>query len=355
MFGKSKAVKVGNIIIGGDAPVTVQSMTNTDAHDFASTLRQVSELEQAGCDIVRLSVPDNDAAQVFAYLKNHGVQVPLVADIHFDYQLALAAVKAGADKIRINPGNIGAKWKVEEVASSCKSAGVPIRIGVNGGSLEKRLLEKYSSPTPEALAESAFSEIDALESVGFSDIVVSIKSSKVSDMVQACRIVSRESDYPLHLGVTEAGGEYSGIIKNSVGIGSLLLDGIGDTIRVSLTADPVREVKAGTEILKALGLAKPSVHIVSCPTCARTKIDLIKLSEKLNDAVAGIDTCGKDITVALMGCAVNGPGEAREADIGVAGGDGDALLFKKGISVCKIPEDEIVPRLMKEINALISI
>lgn len=355
MFGKTKSVRVGNLTIGGNAPITVQSMTNTDTLDFDATLRQVRALEMAGCDIVRLAVPTVEAAGAFTYLKKHGVAVPLVADIHFDYNIALASVEAGADKIRINPGNIGEKRKVEAVADACRHAGLPIRIGVNGGSLEKRLLEKYGSPTPEALAESAFSEAEALEAVGFSDIVISIKSSCVSDMIEACRIVSRGCDYPLHLGVTEAGDEYSGLVKNAVGIGALLNDGIGDTIRVSLTADPVREVAAGKEILKSLGFYGPSLNIVSCPTCARTKIDLIDLSAKFREAVAGIDTNGKDITVALMGCAVNGPGEAREADVGVAGGHGEALLFKKGEIVCKIPEVEIVSRLIKEVNELISL
>lgn len=354
MFGKTRSVRVGNLLIGGDSPISVQSMTNTDTLNFDATLKQVRALEMAGCDIVRLAVPTIEAAKVFAFLKKEGTTVPLVADIHFDYKIALESVKYGVDKIRINPGNIGEKWKVEEVANACRNAGIPIRIGVNGGSLEKRLLEKYGSPTPEALAESAFEEAEALESVGFSDIVISIKSSRVSDMIEACRIVSRGSDYPLHLGVTEAGDEYSGLVKNSIGIGTLLNDSIGDTIRVSLTADPVREVAAGKEILKSLNLYGPSLNIISCPTCARTKIDLIDLSAKFRDAVTGIDTNGKSITVALMGCAVNGPGEAREADVGVAGGNGEAILFKKGEIVCKISEDEILPRLIKEVDELIS-
>lgn len=259
-------------------------------------------------------------------------------------------MRAGADKIRINPGNIGAKWKVEEVASACAASSVPIRIGVNGGSLDKRFLEKYSAPTPEALAESALEEAEALESCGFSDIVISIKSSRTADMIKACRIVSAQSEHPLHIGVTEAGDEYSGLVKNCVGIGSLLSDGIGDTIRVSLTADPVREVEAGREILSALGLAKPSLHIVSCPTCGRTKINLIELSARFREEVKNFDTNGKDITVALMGCAVNGPGESREADVGIAGGEGDAVLFKKGQIVGKVPEEEIIPRLIHELK-----
>ena len=355
MFGKTRKVKVGDIFIGGDAPVTVQSMANTDTLDFEKTLDQTRKLRDAGCDIIRYAVPTEEAAPVFTYLKSNGITLPLVADIHFDYKIALAAVRAGADKIRINPGNIGEKWKVEEVAAACKNAGLPVRIGVNGGSLDKKLLEKYGSPTPEALAESAFAEAEALESVGFSDIVISIKSSRVNDMIEACRIVSANCDYPLHLGVTEAGGEYSGVVKNAIGIGSLLNAGIGDTIRVSLTADPVREVIAGKEILRSLGLYhKASLHVVSCPTCGRTKVDLIPLVDRFTEVSANIDTKGKDITVAIMGCVVNGPGEAREADVGVAGGRGEALLFKKGEPICKIPEDEIVPRLLAEVERIIA-
>lgn len=350
MFGKTKKVQIGNVAVGADFPVAVQSMTNTDTLDFDSTLGQVKKLADAGCDIVRIAVPSEEAAGIFAYVKKSGLTVPLVADIHFDYRIALASVRAGADKIRINPGNIGAKWKVEEVASACAASSVPIRIGVNGGSLDKRFLEKYSAPTPEALAESALEEAEVLESCGFSDIVISIKSSRTADMIKACRIVSAQSEHPLHIGVTEAGDEYSGLVKNCVGIGSLLSDGIGDTIRVSLTADPVREVEAGREILSALGLAKPSLHIVSCPTCGRTKINLIELSARFREEAKNFDTNGKDITVALMGCAVNGPGEAREADVGIAGGAGDAVLFRKGQIVGKVREEEIIPRLIHELN-----
>ena len=349
----TKKIKIGSLSIGGGAPVAIQSMTNTDTLDREATLAQCRTLEAAGCDIIRLAVETADAAQTFTYLKENGISAPLVADIHFDYKIALAAVKAGADKIRINPGNIGDKAKVAEVAAACKDARLPIRIGVNGGSLEKKLLEKYGSPTPEALAQSALNEAETLESVGFSDIVVSIKSSRVKDMIAACRIVSAQCDYPLHIGVTEAGDEYSGLVKNSIGIGALLADGVGDTIRVSLTADPLSEVEAGKEILRSLGMYKPSLHIVSCPTCSRTKIDLISLCREFRKASANIDTKGKDITVAIMGCAVNGPGEAREADVGIAGGRGEGLLFSRGEIVGKVPENEIIPTLIDYIEKLI--
>lgn len=353
MFNKTKTVRIGNISIGADFPVAIQSMTNTDTADHGSTLTQCLALQSAGCDIIRLAVENEEAASIFPYLKENGVTAPLVADIHFNYKIALAAIRAGVDKIRINPGNIGSKEKVSAVAEAAKEAGIPIRIGVNGGSLHKELLKKYGSPTPEALAESAFEEAEALESVGFSDIVISIKSSRVKDMISACRIVSAGCDYPLHIGVTEAGDEYSGLVKSSIGIGSLLADGIGDTIRVSLTSDPLREVTAAKEILSSLDLYKPTLHIVSCPTCSRTGIDLIDLCAGFRKAASGIDTKGKDITVALMGCVVNGPGEAREADIGVAGGNKEALLFKRGEIISRIGEDEIIPALIKGINELI--
>ena len=352
MSDKTKQIKIGSLAIGGGAPVAIQSMTNTNTLDLAATLAQARALEAAGCEIIRLAVENEEAAKTFTYLKERGITAPLVADIHFDHKLAIASVKAGADKIRINPGNIGSRDKVAEVAAACKAAGVPIRVGVNGGSLEKKLLEKYGSPTPEALAESAFTEAEALESVGFSDIVISIKSSRVRDMIAACRIVSENSDYPLHIGVTEAGDEYSGLVKNSIGIGALLSDGIGDTIRVSLTADPVREVAAAKEILSSLGMYKPTLHVVSCPTCSRTKIDLISLCRQFREASATLDTNGKDVTVAIMGCAVNGPGEAREADVGVAGGVGEGLLFRHGEIVGKVPESEIIPTLIAAVREI---
>lgn len=350
----SKKIAVGNIFIGGDAPIAVQSMTNTRSEDFASTLGQIKKLQSVGCDVVRMACPTEDAANIFTLAKAEGVTIPMVADIHFDYKIALAALRAGADKIRINPGNIGESWKVEEVARACKAAGVPIRIGVNGGSLEKGLLKKYGGPTAEALAESALTQADMLEGFGFGDIVISIKSSTIERMVDACKIVAANSAYPIHLGVTEAGDEYSGLVKNSIGIGSCLMQGIGDTIRVSLTADPAREIAAGKEILSSLGLLNGGIDIVSCPTCGRTKIDLISLSAKFREAIEGIDTKGKKITCALMGCVVNGPGEAREADFGIAGGDGCAMLFRHGETVCKIDEGDIIPTLLSEIERCIN-
>ncbi len=350
----TREVKVGSVVIGGTAPVCVQSMTNTDTLDFAATVSQLKRLEAAGCTIARLAVPTEEAAGVFAAAKVEGIKMPLVADIHFDYKIALASVAAGADKIRINPGNIGEPWKVKAVADACRSEGLPIRIGVNGGSLEKGLLEKYGSPTPEALAESALSQAEILEGFGFSDIVLSIKSSTVTNMIKACRIVRDASDYPLHIGVTEAGDEYSGLVKNAVGIGALLTDGIGDTLRVSLTADPVKEVIAGREILRATGLGGSYVNIVSCPTCGRTKIDLISLSGELREAVGDLDTRGKSITVALMGCVVNGPGEAKEADVGIAGGDGFGVLIKKGQVCGRVEEGNIVSTLKEEVLKIIN-
>lgn len=346
---KTRVVEAGGIKIGGGNPITVQSMTNKPAHDFDASIEQILRLERAGCDIVRLAAPDIESAEVFRLAKERGVNCALVADIHFDYKIALECVKTGADKIRINPGNIGESWKVREVADACKSAGLPIRIGVNGGSLDKKLLTKYGSPTADALAESAMTEADALESCGFSDIVISIKSSSISEMTRAARIVREMSDYPLHLGVTEAGDDYSGLVKNSIGIGSLLLDGIGDTIRVSLTADPVDEVRAGREILSSLGLnVRGGVEIVSCPTCGRTKIDLIGIGKQYKNAIADIDTHGKKLKVAVMGCVVNGPGEAREADFGIAGGDGFVLYFKNGEPQFRVEESRAVEFLVEE-------
>ena len=346
---KTRTVTAGRVKIGGGNPVSVQSMTNTPAHDFEACLSQIQRLEEAGCDIVRLAVPKEEYAEVFKIAKNAGVRCPLVADIHFDYKIALASVKAGADKIRINPGNIGESWKVREVADACRNAGLPIRIGVNGGSLDKKLLEKYGAPTAEALAESAMNEADALESCGFSDIVISIKSSTIQEMTRAARILHENTDYPLHLGVTEAGDDYSGLVKNSIGIGSLLLDGIGDTIRVSLTADPVKEVYAGREILASLGMnVGGGVDVVSCPTCGRTKIDLIGIGKQYKEAVRGIPTNGKKLKVAVMGCVVNGPGEAREADFGIAGGDGFVMFFKNGKPIKRVEEADAVNFLVEE-------
>ena len=346
----TRKIQAGNVIIGGGAPISVQSMTNTPAEDHAATVNQMLALQKAGCDIIRAAAPNEAATEVFALAKKSGVTIPMVADIHFDYKIALAALRAGADKIRITPGNIGDSWKVEEVARACKAAGVPIRIGVNGGSLEKGLLQKYGGPTAEALAESALTQADMLEGFGFSDIVISIKSSHIDRMIKACQLVAEKSYYPIHLGVTEAGDEYSGLIKNSIGIGSVLSQGIGDTLRVSLTADPKREVIAGKEILASLGLRDGGIDIISCPTCGRTKIDLIALSKKFREAIEGIDTKGKKITCAIMGCVVNGPGEAREADFGIAGGDGCGMLFEKGKQVAKLPYEELLPALLKRIE-----
>lgn len=350
----TKIIRIGGITIGGASPIAVQSMTTADPYDFEAVLSQVRRIEAAGGDIVRMTVPDEKAAAVFSVLKHEGVKIPLVADIHFDHKAAIAAAMSGADKIRINPGNIGNADKVREVATTCKILGLPIRIGVNAGSLDKKLLQKYGSPCAEALAESAFEEAEALERFGFSDIVISIKSSDVETMAEAARIVSKNSDYPLHLGVTEAGDEYTGTIKNAIGIGTLLMEGIGDTIRVSLTADPVREIKAGREILKVLGISNGGINIISCPTCGRTKIDIIGIVSKFREIADTIDPKGKNIKVAIMGCVVNGPGEAREADFGIAGGDGFAVLFKKGEVVGRLAEDEILTTLKDETLKLIN-
>ena len=349
----TRAIPVGNRTIGGDAPITIQSMTNCPAADFDGTVAQIRALEKAGCDIVRMAVPREEDAQIFTYAKKAGITLPLVADIHFDYKIALTALRCGADKIRINPGNIGAPWKVEAVARACKTAGIPIRIGVNSGSLDKKLLAKYGSPTAEALAESALTQAEKLEKYGFSDIVLSIKSSSVHKMIAACRIVARESEYPLHLGVTEAGDAYSGLVKNAIGIGSLLAEGIGDTIRVSLTADVREEVRAAREILQSLGLyEKGGIDVISCPTCGRTAIGLIALHDACKKRLSAIDTHGRTLHVAIMGCVVNGPGEAREADVGVAGGIHEAVLFRHGELVEKIAEDAIIPRLIAEIKKM---
>ena len=345
---KSRRVKVGSLFIGGGERITVQSMLNRPASDIEGSVRQAVELEKAGCDIIRAAVPDMAAVKLIEKLKEN-LTVPVVADIHFDYRLALESLEAGVDKIRINPGNIGSMDRVRAVACACKARQVPIRIGVNSGSLEKELLAKYGSPCAEALAESAMNHAALLEKCDFNDIVISIKSSDVKTMIKAYRIVAERCDYPLHLGVTEAGTHNMALIKSSIGIGSLLLDGIGDTIRVSMTDDPVNEVSAAFGILKSIGLKNDCPDIVSCPTCGRTKINLIALANEVETRLSG---CKKNIKVAVMGCAVNGPGEAREADIGIAGGDGCALIFKKGEIVCKVSENEAVDRLMEEIERL---
>ena len=345
---QTKQIHVGSVAIGGGAPVAVQSMCNTHTSDAHATIEQIARLHDAGCEIIRLAVPDQAAADALPEIVR-AAPIPVVADIHFDYRLALAAAKAGVHKIRINPGNIGEPDNVRKVAEACRERGIPIRIGVNGGSLEKRLLEKYGHPTPEALVESAFSHIRMLEDVGFGDICVSMKSSNVPLMMQAYRLMHERSDYPLHVGVTETGTEYMGTIKSAMGIGGLLCLGIGDTIRVSLTADPVREVVAAKAILKAAGLRKQGVNLISCPTCGRTKIDLIGLANRVQEA---LQDCDKELTVAVMGCVVNGPGEAREADIGIAGGDGCGVLFVHGELKEKLPYDELLPALLRYIDAM---
>ena len=344
----TRQIKVGGIPIGGGAPVVIQSMLNTKTTDVAGSLAQINALAAAGCQIVRLAVPNMEGARGFAEIARES-PLPLVADIHFDYKLAIAAAEGGASKIRINPGNIGGEDRVKAVVDVCKARNIPIRIGVNGGSLDKRLLEKYGHPTAEALVESAFEHIALLEKYDFYDTCVSMKSSTVPTMVQACRLFRSKCDYPLHIGVTETGPVRQGLMKSAMGIGALLLDGIGDTIRVSLTDDPVEEIYAAKDILKAAGLRKEGVNIISCPTCGRTRIDLIGLVNQVNDA---LKDCEKPLTVAVMGCVVNGPGEAREADIGIAGGDGWGMIFEKGEQVDKLPYEELLPALLKRIEAM---
>ena len=341
-------VKSGNVLIGNGAPVTIQSMLNTRADDIEGSVLQAKRLEEAGCQIIRAAIPDMDAVRLIPAIKD-AVSIPLVADIHFDYRLALEAVSAGIDKIRINPGNIGDEDRVKQVAHACKTHNIPIRIGVNSGSLEKEILKKYGHPTAQALCDSALYHASLLEKFDFNDIVLSMKSSDVATMVKAYEIADASCDYPLHLGVTEAGTTRMGIIKSSAGIGSLLLHGIGDTIRISLTADPVEEIYAAKDLLKAIGLKKDGITFVSCPTCGRTKIDLIGLAEQAQER---LKNCDKNIKVAIMGCVVNGPGEAKEADIGIAGGDKEGLVFKKGEILYKVPEDKLIDALIEEIDKL---
>ncbi len=344
----SRAIHVGGVSIGGGAPVSVQSMTNTPTHDVEATLSQIRALAAAGCDIVRVAVPDMAAAKAVGALKA-GSPVPLVADIHFDYRLALEAAEQGIDKIRINPGNIGAPDRVEAVAKACKERGIPIRVGVNGGSLEKDLLARYGGPVPEAMVESALGHIRLLERYGFEDICVSLKASSVPTTMRAYWLMAERYDYPLHLGVTEAGTRETGELKAAAGIGGLLALGIGDTLRVSLTADPVEEVYAARRILKAIGLRREGPELIACPTCGRTQIGLIPMAQRVEELLKTVD---KPITVAVMGCVVNGPGEARHADVGLAGGKGEGVLFKRGQIVAKVPEDQLVPGLMKLIEEL---
>lgn len=349
-----REVVVGGVRIGANAPISIQSMTNTDTHDVLATYGQVMRLADSGCDIVRITAPDVDSCATFKELKSMGVSLPLVADIHFDYKIALAAVEAGVDKIRINPGNIGSRDKVAAVVSACRERAVPIRIGVNSGSLERDILEKHGAPTAAALAESAMRHAAILEELDFHNTIISVKSSSVPTMIEANRILAEKTDYPLHLGVTEAGARERALVKSSIGIGTLLAEGIGDTLRVSLTDEPTEEIAAAREILSALKLtADEGMDIVSCPTCGRTKINLISLLAQFEERIKALGLDRKKIKVAIMGCAVNGPGEAREADIGVAGGVGEALLFKKGVTIRKIKEEHIVDELVREIMLMV--
>ena len=350
---KTREIKIGNVTIGGNSKIAIQSMTNTDTKDSNATLEQIKKLSIAGCDIVRITVPDEEAAETIKIIKESGINTPIVADIHFDYRAALKSAEYGVDKIRINPGNIGDEDRVKAVVDACKSRNIPIRIGVNSGSVEKHILAKYGSPTPEALCESALYHASILEKYDFYDTAISIKSSDVSTMIAANRLVASRCDYPIHIGVTEAGDERRGTIKSAIGIGALICDGIGDTLRVSLTADPVSEIGAAKDLLNALNVeGQCGMNIVSCPTCGRTKIDLISLSAEFEKAVKAEKLEDVPITVALMGCIVNGPGEAHEADIGIAGGKGEALLFAHGQAIGKIAESEIINRLIEEIKKI---
>ena len=345
---ETRLIKVKNVLVGGKSPVTIQSMTNTDTRDAEKTLMQIRALYNAGCEIIRCAVPDMEAAEALKIITSQS-PIPVVADIHFDYKLALKAVENGVAALRINPGNIGSKEKIKMVVEAAKASGIPIRIGVNSGSLEKDILERDGKATAKGLVESALRHIKILEELNFYDIVISIKSSNVAMMIDAYRLMSEKCNYPLHLGVTEAGTKFKGTIKSSVGIGTLLAEGIGDTIRVSLTSDPIEEITVAKEILKAVGLRKEGLEFISCPTCGRTQINLIKIAEEVEKRLEGIN---KNIKIAVMGCVVNGPGEAREADIGIAGGKGEGIIFKKGVIIKKVKEDELVSELMKEIEAL---
>lgn len=347
-MSETKQVKVGNVLVGGGAPVSIQSMLNIPASDIENSVKQAVRLEEAGCEIIRIAIPNMEAVRLIPALKEN-VKMPVVADIHFDYKLAIESVAAGVDKIRINPGNIGGTDRVKAVVDACKPKEIPIRIGVNSGSVEKEILAKYGSPTAEALCESALYHASLLEKFDYTNIVLSMKSSNVKTMVDAYKLAAEKCNYPLHLGVTEAGTERMGIIKSSAGLGALLLQGIGDTIRVSLTADPVKEIYAAKDILKALDIRKDGVQFVSCPTCGRTKIDLISIATEVENRLRD---CNKNIKVAVMGCAVNGPGEAKEADIGIAGGNGVGLIFKKGQIIRKVPEDKLIEELIKEVEKL---
>ncbi len=343
----SRQINIGGIRVGGGAPVTVQSMTKTDTRDVAATVAQIKSLEKAGCDIIRLAVPDMDAALALGKIKKQ-TKIPIVSDIHFDYRLALEAVRQGVDGMRINPGNIGAKYRIKAVVDAVRERGIPIRIGVNSGSLQKDILKKHGSPTPEALAESALRHVSILEDLDFRDIKISVKSTDVKKMIAAYRILAELTDYPLHLGVTEAGTYEMGTIKSSIGIGTLLAEGIGDTIRVSLTGDPVDEIDVGIKILKSLGIRRNGIELISCPGCGRLEIDLMKLVKDVEDRIAGLEL-PRPIKIAILGCVVNGPGEASEADIGIAGGRGKGMLYKDGKLVRSFKEGQIVDELVKEL------
>ena len=346
----SNEVKIGNLKIGGNNPILVQSMLSIPSYDIENSVKQAIKLKQAGCEILRIAIPDKDSIKLIDAIKN-AVDIPLVADIHFDYKLALESVAAGIDKIRINPGNIGNEDKIKAVAIACKNKNIPIRIGVNSGSVERKILEKYSGPTPEAMCESALYNANLLEKFDFNDIVISIKSSSVRRMAESYQMIAEKCNYPLHLGVTEAGTKTMGTIKSAIGIGSLLLDGIGDTIRVTLTDDPIEEVKAGFNILKALELRECGITFISCPTCGRTRIDIIKISKEIENLLKNNKS---NLKVAVMGCVVNGPGEAKEADIGIAGGDGYGVIFKKGKVFKKVEEENLVKELVSEIKNMTS-
>lgn len=348
MRRQAKEIRVGNIKIGGNNSIAVQSMLSVPSYDIENSVRQAKELKSVGCDILRVAIPDTDAVKLIYEIKS-AVDIPLVADIHFNYKLALESVAAGIDKIRINPGNIGDESKIKAVATACKSRNIPIRIGVNSGSVEKHLLEKYGGATPEAMAESALYNVRLLEKFDFDDIVISIKSSSVKDTVKAYRLIAGKCEYPLHLGVTEAGTETLGTIKSAVGIGSLLLDGIGDTIRVSLTDSPSKEIRAGINILKSLDMYGSGIKFVSCPTCGRTRIDLIKVAKEAEKALS---ECNKNLKIAIMGCVVNGPGEAKDADIGITGANGMGIIFKKGEIVKKVPQEQLIDELIKEVESM---
>jgi (E)-4-hydroxy-3-methylbut-2-enyl-diphosphate synthase len=345
---RTRRIQVGTVTVGGDAPISVQSMTNTHTHDVSATISQIKRLESAGCEIIRVAVPDEKAAKAISQIKKE-ISIPLIADIHFDYRLAIDSLKAGADGLRINPGNIGSVHNIRAIVDCAKDRDVSIRIGVNSGSLEKDLLKKFGKVTAEAMVESALRHIDLINSFGFDQIKLSIKASDVARTVNAYRLLSSSTDFPLHVGVTEAGSLYSGIVKSSLGIGTLLADGIGDTIRVSLTRDPVEEVRVGYEILKSLGIRQRGPEIISCPTCGRCNIDLFGIVEKVEKSLM---TCLLPIKIAIMGCIVNGPGEAREAEIGIAGGDGVGILFKQGKVVKKFPHEKLVDVLLKEVAAI---